>query len=148
MQRYLSGAAIAALLLTATPAAYAATQSAAASPQVYWVLSGQVARERMDDFKSLVRKIVAATEANEPGALEYEYNVGADGTTVQIFERYKNSAAVVTHVDNLGKTFAKDLLALFKPTGMVVYGAPDEAAKHAIAVFDPTYTMPLDGFTR
>ncbi len=148
MHRYLSAAAIVAGLLAATPAARAGAQPAATSKQVYWLLSGQVAPERMDDFKSLVRKIVAATEANEPGALEYEYNVAADGTTVQIFERYTDSAAVVTHVTDLGKTFAKDLLALFKPTAMVVFGAPDDAARKAIAVFNPAYTMPLDGFVR
>lgn len=48
--------------------------------------------DEMDKFKPLVQKLVAATE-KEPGALQYEYNVGADQKTVDISYRYANSKA-------------------------------------------------------
>ena len=101
--------------------------SATERKPVYWVLTGNVADGKLDDFKALVHKIVAQGIAErEPGALEYGANVAADGKSVQIFERYSNSAAVVTHIDNLGKSYLKEFLALLKPTSLVVYGHPDE----------------------
>lgn len=148
MRRLLFATAVAALLTAGMPAAHAAVHAATASKQVYWVLRVEVADGKLDDFKALVHKIVAATARHEPGALEYEYSVSADGKTVDILERYRNSAAVVTHIDNFGKAFAKDFLALVKPTSLVVYGPADEAAKKAIAGFNPTYMTLFDGFTR
>lgn len=148
MRRLFFAASIAALLATGMPAAHAAVHSATDSKQVYWVLTGDVADGKLDDFKALVHKIVAGVARHEPGALEYEYNVSADGKSVQIFERYSNSAAVVTHIDNLGKSYLKEFLALLKPTALVVYGHPDESAKKAIAGLNPVYLTPFDGFTR
>ncbi len=148
MRKLCFAASIAALLATGMPAAQAAVHSAVASNQVYWVLTGDVADGKLDDFKALVHKIVAAVAKSEPGALEYEYNVSADGKSVQIFERYRNSAAVVTHIDNLAKTHLKEFLALLKPTSLIVYGHPDDAAKKAIGGLNPVYLTPFDGFTR
>ena len=55
------------------------------SEQVYWVFTVTV--DQMDKFKPLVKKLVAATE-KEPGALQFECNVGGDSKTVDFFERY------------------------------------------------------------
>jgi hypothetical protein len=48
------------------------------SEQVYWVFTVTV--DQMDKFKSLVQKLVAATD-KEPGALQFECNVGDDSRT-------------------------------------------------------------------
>ena len=45
------------------------------SEQVYWVFTVSV--DRMDKFKPLIPKLVAATE-KERGALQFEFNVGTD----------------------------------------------------------------------
>ena len=42
--------------------------------------------DEMDKFKPLVKKLVAETE-KEPGAMQYEYTVGPDQKTVDIYER-------------------------------------------------------------
>ncbi|HEX8827568.1 MAG TPA: hypothetical protein VF778_05600, partial [Xanthobacteraceae bacterium] len=60
-----------------------AVKPAVGNEQVYWVLTVSV--DKMDEFKSLVGKLVAATE-KEPGAMQYEYNVGDDHKTVDIYE--------------------------------------------------------------
>ena len=62
------------------------------SDQIYWVLT--VTTDDLGKFKTLVQKLVAATE-KEPGALNYEYAVGDDQKTVDIFERYNSSRAAV-----------------------------------------------------
>ena len=52
------------------------------SEQVYWVFTVSV--DQMDKFKPLIPKLVAATE-KESGALQFEFNIGADQKTVDIF---------------------------------------------------------------
>jgi hypothetical protein len=55
----------------------------------------------------IVNKIVAATE-KEPGTLAYEYTVGDDQKTVDIYERYTNAHAAVVHVtENIVGEIAK-----------------------------------------
>ena len=116
------------------------------SDQIYWVLSLTV--DEMDKFKPLIQKLVAATE-KEPGTLEYEYAVGADQKSVDIFERYTDSHAAVVHVtENFGPNFSKEFMSLVKPVRFVVYGRPTEELKKTLADFQPTYMTPFDGFTK
>ena len=62
------------------------------SEQLYWVFTVSV--DQMDKFKPLIPKLVAATK-KEPGALQFEFNIGNDQKTVDIFERYKDSKAAL-----------------------------------------------------
>jgi hypothetical protein len=81
----------------------------------------------------------------------YEYAASADNSTVDIFERYVDSAAVVHHVvDHFGAHFSKEFLTLVKPVPgrFFVYGTPDAKAKEALAGFNPIYVTPFDGFSR
>jgi len=39
-------------------------------------------------------------------------------------------------------------LEVLKPVRFVVYGAPSEAVKKALAGFGPTYMKPANGFSR
>ena len=61
--------------------------------QVYWVFTVTV--DQMDKFTPLIPKLVAATE-KEPGALQFEYNIGDDQKTVDFFERYTDSKAALS----------------------------------------------------
>jgi quinol monooxygenase YgiN len=116
------------------------------SDQIYWVITFTV--DQMDKFKPIVQKLVAATE-KEPGTLEYEYAVGDDQKTVDVFERYTNSHAAVVHVtENFGPNFSKDFLAVAKPSRFVVYGVPTDELKKTLADFKPVYMTPFDGFTK
>jgi len=119
---------------------------AVGSEQIYWVLTGTV--DQMDQYKRLIQKLVAATE-KEPGTLEYEYTVGDDQKTVDIFERYADSKTAASHVtETFGPNFSKEFLALFKPTRFVVYGTPSADLKKVLADFHPIYMTPFDGFTK
>jgi len=118
---------------------------AVGSEQIYWVVTVTV--DQMDQFKPLIQKLVAATE-KEPGTMEYEYNVGDDQKTVDIFERYADSKAAASHVtDNFRPNFSKEFLALAKVTRFVVYGSPTAELKKILADFHPVYMTPFDGFT-
>src|SRR5579864_915255 len=130
------------------PAAAQTPKPAAGSSEVYWDLTVAVPPGNMDKFKEVVAGLVAASK-QEPGTLEYEYTVSADNGTVDIIERYVDSAAVVHHVvDNFGAHFSKQFLALVKPTRFVVYGTPSPEAQKVLTGFNPVYLTPFDGFTR
>jgi quinol monooxygenase YgiN len=132
-----------------TVAAEAQTiKPAVGSTEVYWTLTVAVPPGNMDKFKEVVAGLVAASK-QEPGTLEYEYAATADNGTVDIVERYVDSDAVIHHVvDNFGAHFAKQFLALVKPTRFAVYGTPSAKAKEALAGLNPIYLTPFDGFTR
>jgi quinol monooxygenase YgiN len=112
---------------------------------VYWVLT--LAVDQMDKFKALIQKLVAAT-AKETGAVQYEYNMSDDQKTVDIYERYADSKAAMFHVEKTFGSFSKEFLALAKPTRWVIYGAPSNELKQAIADFHPIYMTQFDGFIR
>jgi quinol monooxygenase YgiN len=115
------------------------------SEQVYWVFT--VAVDQMDKFKPLVQKLVAAT-AREPGALQFECNVGEDQKTVDFFERYKDSKAALFHQTESFAPSSKEFFALAKLTRWVIYGAPSDEFKKANEDFHPIYMTPFDGFVR
>jgi len=138
--------AIAALAATTFAAAAQTPKPSVGSEQVYWVLTVSV--DELDKFKPIVQQLVTATQ-KEPGALEYEYTVGSDGKTIDIFERYADSKAAISHlVDNFVPNYSKEFLALAKPTRFVIYGSPTDEFKKTVADFKPIYMTPINGFTR
>ena len=115
------------------------------SEQVYWVFT--VTIDQMDKFKPLVQKLVAATE-KEQGALQFECHVGADGKTVDFFERYSDSNAALFHQTASFAPFLKEFFAVAKLTRWVIYGTPSDEFKKANADFHPIYMRSLGGFVR
>jgi quinol monooxygenase YgiN len=118
------------------------------SDAIHWVLEVAVKPGQGENFKALVQDMAKATQANEPGVLIYEWNLAADGTTCQIYERYKDSAAILTHLENFGKNFAGRFFDVVAPTKFYVYGTPNEEAKKGLAVLGPVYFKQVGGFRR
>ena len=117
------------------------------SENVYWVLELAVRPDRLDDFRGLMREMVAAA-ASEPGTLNYEWNISSDGTACHIYVRYENPAAVMLHMASFGTQFDSRFAALAQITRMVVYGAPNAEVKAALAPYGAVYFAPLGGFAR
>ena len=61
------------------------------SDNVFWVVELAIIPGQLDAFKALMNEMVAATQADEPGALNYEWFISEDGTTCHIYERYADS---------------------------------------------------------
>jgi quinol monooxygenase YgiN len=118
------------------------------SENVYWVLEVTIQPDRFDDLKALVSAMVEATKSNEPGTLNYEWSISADRSVSTVYERYEDSAAVLTHMGSFNAHFAAQFLALVKPAGFVVYGAPSPAVKDVLSGLNPVYMSPFDGFKR
>jgi quinol monooxygenase YgiN len=118
------------------------------SEQVYWIVDAVIKDGETEAFKALMAEMVAATEANEPDTLNYEWTIAADGSRCHIFERYANSAAVVTHLKWFGAECAERFMALAKPEGFTVYGNPDATAKKMLDGVGAVYFTPIGGFSR
>lgn len=118
------------------------------SGSVHWVVEAEIKEGKLDAFKELMDEMVEATRAQEPEALTYEWYVGEDGQRCHLFERYKDSAAVMTHLGNFRRNFAERLMAVVTLTGVTVYGDPDESVRGALSDFDPHYFSMIGGFAR
>ena len=115
------------------------------SEQVYWVFTVTV--DQMDKFTALIPKLVAST-AKEPGALQFECNIGDERKTVDFFERYTDSKAALFHQTESFAPFLKEFFAVAKLTRWVIYGMPSDEFKNANADVRPIYMAPFDGFVR
>lgn len=118
------------------------------SDGVHWVLELNVKDGRVDDFKSLAAEMVAATQANEPGTLIYEYFLSADEKAVNIYERYVDSAATLVHLGTFGEKFAERFLDILEPTRFTVYGNPNAEVRGVLDGFGAQYMGEVVGFAR
>ena len=62
---------------------------------------------KTDAFKAAVTELVASVEANEPGALRYDFYLSQDGRHDSNVEVFKDSDAVIAHMANV-----RDLLPI------------------------------------
>lgn len=115
---------------------------------VAWMLELTIQSGRGDDFRALMTEMVAATKANEPGTLAYEWSISPDGTTCHIWERYADSAAAMIHAGTFGAKYAGRFLEVARPVRQVVYGSPSPELRAALAGFGPVYLEPAAGFSR
>jgi quinol monooxygenase YgiN len=102
---------------------------------------------RFDDLKALMPELVEANR-KEVGMLTQEWAITDDQQICHLYERFQNSAAVMTHMQSFGDNFAKRFFEIFKPTRVVVYGTPSEEVKNALSAVNPVYMGPLEGFRK
>ena len=98
----------------------------------------------LSSFKSLVAEIVSVVR-NEPGTILYEYSANEQGDKAFIVERYKDSASIISHVDESFGPFAERFLSFVSITSLVIQGTPSADARHRLDAFSPLYMTPFDG---
>ena len=118
------------------------------SDNVYWLLEVTIKIGEFDNFKTLMKEMVEATQANEPNTLNYEWTISEDSQNCHIYERYADSAATMTHLGAFGEKFAERFMAAVDPTRIVVYGTPNNEVKEALSGFGPIFMAPFGGFAR
>lgn len=114
---------------------------------VAWNLQMKVQEGRLDAARTLMTEMVEATRG-EPGAQDYEWYVGEDGSVCHIFERYVDSDAALQHLENFGANFAERFMACFAPTAFYVYGEPSDDVRATLDDFGAAYLGPFGGFSR
>ena len=114
--------------------------------EIYWIVTATIEPEQYDACVEMLTPLVAATR-EEPGSNAYDYSISSDHTVIHIYESYRDSAAVVTLVQDTFSKFAEDFGRFLTIDAFVVYGWPDEAAKEILDGFGSTYMTPFVGYT-
>ncbi|MEE9209564.1 MAG: antibiotic biosynthesis monooxygenase [Kiloniellales bacterium] len=118
------------------------------SEAISWVLELAIKDGQLDAFKALAQEMSDATQADEPGTSHYEWFISEDGKAVHIYERYADSAVLMTHIGNFGEKFAERFLAWAEPTRWLVYGDPSAEVRETLASFGVVHMAQFAGFTR
>jgi quinol monooxygenase YgiN len=115
--------------------------------EIYWFVTATIEPETYDAVVTMLVPLVEATR-KEPGNNAYDYSVNTDHTVVHIFESYRDSEALVTHVQDTFSQFAEEFTELISINEFVVYGWPDPAAKQILDGFGSVYMTPFIGYTQ
>jgi quinol monooxygenase YgiN len=116
------------------------------SAEISWVLEVEIVPGQIENFRAVAGDLIASAR-KEPGTLAYEWHVNEAGTLCHIYERYRDSAAGLIHVQSFGP-FADRFLQACRPVRFSVYGTPSEEVKAALADFGPVYYSSFGGFSR
>jgi quinol monooxygenase YgiN len=103
---------------------------------------------RFEDFKTLAAEMIEATQHNEPGTLNYEWAISDHRQVCHVYERFRDSVAVITHMEGFNANFAARFGETVKLARFVVYGTPSAQVKDALARANPVYMAPLEGFRK
>jgi len=118
------------------------------SSNISWLLALSVKEGQLENLKKLMGEMVDFVNQNEPDTSNYEWYFSDDEKTCHIYERYNDSAAVMTHLKGFGENFAERFMGCLEPTGFTVYGNPGVDVKEGLAAFGPAYMSQANGFAR
>jgi quinol monooxygenase YgiN len=116
--------------------------------EVFWVFEVAIKEGEAENLKALIGEMSDRAETSEPATLHYEWMISEDRTSGQVYERYKDSEAALTHLASFNENFAERLMAMADPARMVVYGNASLALKQELAGVDPVYMQRAGGFVR
>ena len=106
-----------------------------------------IAEGKTDAFKELIRTAIERVRSNEPDTLTYEFYFSDDETKCHALELYRNSQAVLTHIEDVGELLPK-ILAVAQIASVDIYGNATGELKEALASFGAKFFTHWSGFTR
>ena len=115
------------------------------SAEIAWRVELAVKPGRLNEFRALTGEMVEFTR-REPGVLSYQRFVSDDGRSVQIYERYADSAAAVSHLRNFVKHFGDRFQGLVERRSFTVFGTPSEELRGILDGFGAIYLKPFGDF--
>ena len=115
---------------------------------VYWNLELHIKPDKKNDLELLVSDMSASTKENEPGTLNYEWQVNDAMTECHIFERYADSEALMTHLGNFQTLFAGRFFDVLDIKRWVVYGNPSDQVKETLGSMGAQFLGRIGGFSR
>ena len=118
------------------------------SEYVAWMFELKVKKGRADDLRALMREMVDATHANEPGTLMYEWSFNEAGDVLHLYERYAGSAAALTHIGTFSSKFAARFFDILEPKRFVLFGTPNAEVREALAPGGAEIVTQAAGFSR
>lgn len=113
---------------------------------IVWVVQGTVKSGQKEDFLALMREMLISVET-EPGTLNYEWTLGADGHSLHVYERYADEAAAFAHLGTWAK-YQDRFVALVDITGFTIFSEASPKLREAVAGLSPVYMTPIGGFAK
>jgi quinol monooxygenase YgiN len=101
---------------------------------------------RNDAFKSLAHQLTEKT-SKESGTLAYEWYFSSDESKCHLVELYKDSGAILAHLNNVGPIL-QELLETSKVTRFEVFGNLNAEVEKALTSFGTKFFKYWDGFHR
>jgi quinol monooxygenase YgiN len=95
-----------------------------------------IASENLATFKDLAAQALEITKG-ESGTLQYDWFFNHDETSCVVRETYESSAAVLTHIENLGALLGT-LIELGGGLELKVFGSPSAQLLEAAAALQPS----------
>ncbi|WNJ19353.1 antibiotic biosynthesis monooxygenase [Pontibacter sp. G13] len=116
------------------------------SDNIIWTVAGRIKDGQRPAFDALMEEMVE-TVRKEPGTINYEWTIGQDNRTLQVYERYKDAQAAETHLPTWG-SFSGRFTEVVDITGFVVYCDLPDNLREAVAGLNPVYMTPIGGFAK
>lgn len=96
---------------------------------------------KIEEFKGVAAQCMESVKTKDSGTLQYDWFFKADQTECVVRETYRDSAAVLEHVVNLGETMGA-LLAV-ADLDVEVFGSPSAELLEATAGLAPRVFSPF-----
>jgi quinol monooxygenase YgiN len=96
---------------------------------------------KVAEFKAIAARCMESVRERDTGTLQYDWFLSEDESECVVMEAYRDSAAVLEHVGNLGETLGA-LLGV-ADLALEVFGSPSEELVAATADLAPRVYSPL-----
>lgn len=113
---------------------------------IYLTVEFTITPGKVDAFKKLARQLIDGT-SKEAGTLGYQWYLNSDETKCYLIELYRDSGAILAHLNNVGPVLQK-LLEASKVTRFEVFGSVSAEVEKALAGFGTRIFKYWDGFLR
>jgi len=64
----------------------------------------KIHRGKLEEFKRLAAECAELVRTRDKGTLQYELYLNSENTECMVFERYRDSQALLDHFENMGET--------------------------------------------
>jgi quinol monooxygenase YgiN len=118
----------------------------AASNELHGTARQVIHDGKLEEFKRLAAQCVEIVRTRDTGTLEYELFLNADGTECFVHERYRDSAAGLEHMANIGPMM-KPLSEVCTTTGEVC-GTPSPELRGALEKAGVRIYAPFQALSR
>jgi quinol monooxygenase YgiN len=118
----------------------------AASNELHGTARQVIHDGKLEEFKRLTAQCVEIVRTRDTGTLEYRLFLNADGTECVVHERYRDSAAGLEHMANIGPMM-KPLSKVCTTTGEVC-GTPSPELREALEKAGVRIYAPFQALSR
>ncbi len=117
------------------------------SSHIWYIGEYSIAAGKTETFKALIEQVIELERSDGPDVLNYEFYFNDDETKFYAIELFRDSEAVLDHLQRTGDTIPK-ILEVADLTRFEIYGDATKSLKDAMVPFGATMFGHWAGFTR